>query len=71
MDSLAAHRFRERWQAVAAIEAAEQQATTIEARWRQTNSILGMALALGLDLTHREDEENTVRMRWMKRKEAI
>ncbi len=56
MDSQLAKLYRNRWQAAAEIEAAEQRASSIEERWRQTNQLLGMALALGLDLTRRDDE---------------
>ncbi len=67
MDSQLANLYRNRWQAVAEIEAAEQRATSIVQRWRQTNQLLGMALALGLDLTGRDDELE-VRRRWLRLK---
>jgi len=40
--------FRDRWKAVAAVEAEEQKTASIELRWQQLNSILRMAIGLGL-----------------------
>ncbi len=44
MDPLITRQFRERWQAIAAFEDAEQQALTIDQRWQQMNRLLAMAL---------------------------
>ena len=60
--------FRERWQAVAAIEAKEQRAASITLRWQQTNAILRLAIGLGLPLTEPDEEEEAVRRRWAKLK---
>ncbi len=69
MDADAVRRYRDRWQAVAEIEAAEQRAATLAERWQLLNHLLSMALALGLDLSGRDDEDG-VRRRWLKLKDA-
>ncbi len=69
MDADAVRRYRGRWQAVAEIEAAEQRAATLAERWQLLNHLLSMALALGLDLNARDDEDG-VRRRWLKLKGA-
>jgi hypothetical protein len=57
-----------RWQAVSEIERQEQQIATVAARWQQLNSIIGMAIGLGL---HRSDEDETeVFRRWAKLKDT-
>lgn len=57
--------FRDRWQAVAAVEVEEQRAASIALRWQQTNAILRLAMGLGLSLAEESDEEvETVRHRW-------
>ncbi len=58
--------FRDRWQAVELIEAEEQRNTSIELRWRQLNSILRMAIGLGLPLTKSPEDEIIVYQRWTK-----
>ena len=60
--------FRDRWQAVAAIEAEEQRTASIALRWRQTNAILRLAIGLGLLLPEPDAEEEAVRQRWAKLK---
>lgn len=60
--------FRERWQAVAAIEAEEQRTASVALRWQQTNAILRLAIGLGLPLAEPDAEEETVRQRWAKLK---
>jgi hypothetical protein len=60
--------FRERWQAVAAIEAQEQRAASVALRWQQTNAILRLAIGLGLPLTEPDEEDEVVRQRWAKLK---
>jgi len=60
--------FRERWQAVAAIESEEQRTTSVALRWQQTNAILRLAIGLGLPLTEPDEEEEVIRQRWAKLK---
>lgn len=59
--------FRERWQAVRAVEAEEQRTTPIALRWQQTNAILRLAMGLGLPLESDEAEEEVFR-RWARLK---
>ena len=62
--------FRDRWQAVAAIEAEEQRMASIALRWQQTNAILRLAIGLGLPLTEPDEEKEIVRQQWAKLKEV-
>jgi len=57
-------KFRERWQAVAAIEAEEQRSASVALRWQQTNAILRMAIDLGLSLEEVDESGQTVYHRW-------
>ena len=61
--TLLMRQFRERWQAIAAIEAEELRRTTVPQRWQQLNAILRLAISLGLPLAGPGDEES-VRRRW-------
>jgi len=61
--------FRERWQAVAAIEREEQREASVALRWQQLNAILRLARGLGLPLGEQSEEE-TVRQRWARLKGA-
>jgi hypothetical protein len=65
-----AKEFRERWQAVAAVEAEEQRAASIALRWQQTNAIFQMAAGLGLLRTEDDAETEAVRRRWAMLKET-
>lgn len=57
--------FRERWQAVVAVEAEEQRAASIALRWQQTNAIFRLAMGLGLLLAEEDSAEiEAVRRRW-------
>ena len=62
--------FRERWQAVAAIEAEEQRAAPVALRWQQTNAILRLAIGLGLPLEEADESEQMVYQRWAQLKGA-
>ncbi len=69
MNNQAIKEFRERWQAVAAVELEEQRQASIDLRWQQLNSILRLAIGLGLKLPVESDEEvEVVRQRWVKLK---
>ena len=61
--------YRARWEAVKAIEIAEQRAATIQQRWQQLNAILRMAR--GLRLPPPERDEEVVRQRWAKLKDLL
>ena len=69
MDEESLRQFRERWQAVAAVEAAEQQSAPIALRWQQLNAVLRLAAGLGLSL-ERDTEEEVVWRRWAQLKEG-
>jgi len=65
MNSQQAKEFRNRWQAVSAVEAEEQRAASLALRWQQTNAILRLAVGLGLPLAEEDSEEiEAVRRRW-------
>ncbi len=71
MNSQLAKEFRERWQAVATIEAGEQRAASIALRWQQTNAIFRLAIDLGLPRAEGDDAEiEAVRRRWALLKES-
>ena len=62
--------FRERWQAVAAIEAEEQRSASVALRWQQTNAILRLAIGLGLSSEETDESEQMVYHRWAQLKGA-
>ena len=70
VDKQLARAFRERWQAVAAVEVEEQRAASMALKLKQLNAILRLAIGLGLPLEKSEEEIAIVRQRWMKLKEA-
>jgi len=67
MDKRLVREFRERYEAVAAIEAEEQRTASVEVRWQQLNSILRLAIGLGLTHTGSADED-IVYQRWARLK---
>ncbi|MBN1889933.1 MAG: hypothetical protein JW850_18200 [Thermoflexales bacterium] len=67
MDAHLVKHFRDRWQAVAAVELEEQRAASVELRWQQLNALLQIAIGLELPLDKRDDEDS-VRRRWAKLK---
>ncbi len=58
--------FRDRWKAIAAIEAEEQKSASLALRWQQLNSILCMAIGLGLPKPESSDDDVIVYQRWVK-----
>lgn len=58
--------FRDRWKAVETVEAEERKIDSIELRWQQLNSILRMAIGLGLQLTDSSEDDLIVYQRWTK-----
>jgi hypothetical protein len=70
MDAQLARQFRERWQAVAAVEAEEQMAATLDLRWQQLNAIARLAIGLRLPLIEVDRQEEVVRQRWVKLKSS-
>jgi hypothetical protein len=69
MNSQQAREFRERWEAVAAIETRELREASIFLRWQQMNAIFRLAMGLGLLESEEDDPEvNAVRRRWLQLK---
>lgn len=69
MDSDLLRTYRDRWQAVAAIERAEQRETSLEQRWEQLNYLflLGQVLAdsgEGQAVLRIGNDEESVWRRW-------
>ena len=69
MDAQAAKDFRERWQAVAAVESEEQRNASVALRWQQTNAILRLAMDLKMPVGTPDELEAVVRRRWARLKE--
>ena len=70
LDSQLAKQFRDRWQAVAAVEDQEQRAASISVRWKQLNAIWQLALGLGMQ-PEPDETEILVRERWTKLKRGL
>jgi len=58
--------YRDRWKAVVEIGLKELQAASIELRWQQLDSVVGMAIGLGILKGDNSEEE--VYQRWAKLK---
>lgn len=52
------------WQAVQEVEKSELASATFELRWRQLNSLVGMAIALSIMPQRDESQEDVVIKRW-------
>ncbi len=70
MDGHLIREYRERYQAVADVELAEQRAVSVSSRLHQLNSLWGMALALGLRIDEADKSEMDVWIRWARLKGA-
>ena len=70
MDSPLIREYRERYQAVEAIELTELRAADMGLRWKQPNATLQMAQDLGLPVKDTEMGELEVWLRWARLKEA-
>jgi hypothetical protein len=70
LDSQLAKQFRDRWQAVAAVEDQEQRAASISLRWKQFNAIWQLALGLGMQ-PEPDETEILVRERWARLKRGL
>jgi hypothetical protein len=67
LDAAALRAYRADWEAVAEIEREEQRRATVEQQWQQLNSLLGLAMALGIfeDMQkNNERDAHAVRARW-------
>lgn len=56
--------YLQRWEAVSDIEEAERRQLSMTQRWQKTNSILRIALALGLPLNMGEDDNDPIDRSW-------
>jgi hypothetical protein len=70
IDPQLAKQFRDRWQAVAAVEDQEQRAASISLRWKQLNAIWQLALGLGMQ-SEPDETEILVRERWARLKQGL
>ena len=70
LDLQLAKQFRDRWQAVAAIEDQEQRAASISLRWKQLNAIWQLARGLGLQ-SEPDEMDSLVRERWARLKRGL
>lgn len=61
--------YLNRWQAVQKVEEEEALSRTIQQRWLQLNSLLGLALALNLIDRHGDTGEEAVWQRWTELRE--
>ncbi len=68
IDKEALKAYRNRWEAVAEVEAAEKRHATIEQRWQKLNAMLRLTISLGLYEKMRNPNVNDVRNRWIKLK---
>lgn len=72
MDAKQVHEFQARWQAVAAVEAAERRTATMAERWQQFNALIQMSHSLGLgvasDRLAQQEQEDIIRKRWLRLK---
>ena len=59
--------YQDRWQAVAIVELQELRATTVETKWRQLNSIVSLAIRIGI--FRPDPSEELVYQQWAKLKE--
>ena len=59
--------YQDRWQAVAIVELQELRATTVETKWRQLNSIVSLAIRIGIFKP--DPSEELVYQQWAKLKE--
>ncbi len=66
MDSQLIREYRNRYQAVEAVELAERRDADTRLRWKQLNATLQMALDLGLQTREAETGESEVWRRWAK-----
>ena len=60
--------YRERWKALEEVERGEQRSSSIALRWKQLNSILCLAIGLGLPMEIPDSQDELVRQRWVRLK---
>jgi hypothetical protein len=64
-----AREYRDRWQAVADVEAEERRSASLRLRWEQMNSLRRLALGLELSVPSMDEQERIIWERWAKLKE--
>ena len=64
LDQEALLAYRQRWQVVAQLNDTERQRDTVTERWHKLNSLLRMAVALGLYPNNIESETLVLHQRW-------
>lgn len=69
IDQEALQAYRSRWQAVAEIEALEQQEASVAERWRQLNALWRMAAALSLPIDYDDQSDEAAHQRWTRLQE--
>lgn len=70
MDITSLQKYRQRWAAVEEIEKQEAREASFEQRWQQLNNLVGMARALGINISD-ENEEEVARHRWLRLQQRI
>ncbi|MDW8186377.1 MAG: hypothetical protein RMM07_14115 [Anaerolineae bacterium] len=63
--------YRKRWEAVVAVEAAEQRSASISTRWRQLNALFSLGRQLCLDSQPADPQLAAVRRRWNTLKDLL
>ena len=69
MDQETLQAYRDRWQAVAEIEALEQRRMSVTQRWRQLNVLVRMAAALELPLDRDDQLDDLADQHWRRLRE--
>lgn len=64
LDSSMLQAYQKRWQSVAEVEVKEQQQMSPALRWQKLNSLLRMAVGLGLLHRNSDTQIEIVRQRW-------
>jgi len=59
--------YQDRWRAVAEVELQELRSTSVETKWRQLNSIISLAIRMGI--FKQDPSEELVYQQWAKLKE--
>ncbi len=59
--------YKERWRAVAEVELQELRSTPIEMKWRQLNSVISLAVRMGI--FKQDPSEEVTYQQWVKLKE--
>ncbi len=67
MEKKLAQEFRNRWDAVAAVEATEQQIASMTLRWKQLNALFQLGMGLGL-IQKTDQDDSSIQQRWSRLK---